>query len=108
MSCEQMDAHLEQMVNARSEARMEKELKRSSLLKQRYDAECAAERKRMRRRRKIAYRSAFHGCAFFCAVFAIWGVSELSGGNPIAGVMLSILSISCGLLGSIFDRMGGD
>ena len=62
----------------------------------------------MRRRRKIAYRSAFHGCAFFCAALAIWGVSELTGGDVVVGVLVSILSICCGLLGSIFDRMGGD
>lgn len=71
-------------------------------------ADCMnAERRALRRRRRAAYRSAFHVSAFLASGCLIWGLSEISTGRPIAGLLICAGAGIFGLTGCIMDCLGG-
>lgn len=108
MSHEQMDAQLEQITRSHSDERRKRENGRRQLLTQRANAEYQAEREKLHRRQKTAYRTAFHVCALVCAAFLIFGISEISGNHVFPGFLLCGAGFCFGLIGSIFDRLGGE
>ena len=108
MSHEQMDQQLEQITNSHSDERRRREDGRRQILTQRAKAEYQAEQEKLHRRQKTVYRTAFHVCALVCAAFLIFGISVISGGHVFPGFLLCGAGFCFGLIGSIFDRLGGE
>ena len=108
MSHEQMDEQLEQITRSNSDARRSRENSRRRLLTQRAEAEYAAEKEKLHKKQRFVYRSAFHLSALFCAGFFIFGLSELYEMHVVSGLCLCAASLCMGIVGNIFDKLGGE
>ena len=66
------------------------------------------EREDLSRRRKAVYRTAFHAAALVTAGCLIWGLSEMSTGSPLAGLVICLGAVGFGFVGCVLDCLGGE
>ena len=107
MSFEQMDAHLERITNENHEAARIREERRKSTASSMVSRNIRAEHEAIQRRRRAVYRTAFHFSAFVTAGGLIWGLSEMESGSVVPGLVICLGAAIFGIVGSIFDCLGG-
>ena len=66
------------------------------------------ERKALQRRRRSVYRTAFHFASFLTAGCLIWGISEISSGGVLPGLVICLSAAVFGISASIFDCLSGE
>ena len=106
MSHEQMDAQLERLTMDNHRAAQCRAERRKEQALNEVEREAQAERERLHRRQRAVYRTGFHIMSVVTAVGLIWGLSEMSTGNPVGGLMISLTAAGCGLVASIMDCLG--
>lgn len=106
MNFDQMDAQLERITSINHEAARGRQARRTAS----YDASrnIRAEREALSRRRKAVYRTAFHAAALVTAGALIWGLSEMSTGSPLAGLVICLGAVGFGFVGCVLDCLGGE
>lgn len=106
MNDNQMDAQLERITSINQEAARWRETRHAVSMNVARNLQ--AEREALIRRRKAVYRTAFHAAALLTAGTLIWGLSELESGSVVPGLVICLGAAVFGIVGSIFDCLGGD
>lgn len=106
MNFDQMDAQLERITSINHEAARGRQARKTVP----YDVSrnIRAEREALSRRRKAVYRTAFHAAALITAGCLIWGLSEMSTGSPLAGLVICLGAVGFGFVGCVLDCLGGE
>lgn len=106
MNDNQMDAQLERITSINQEAARWRETRHAVSMNVARNLQ--AEREALIRRRKAVYRTAFHAAALVTAGALIWGLSEMSTGSPLAGLVICLGAVGFGFVGCILDCLGGE
>lgn len=106
MSNDQMDLFLERLTEANHEAARGRQAQKTASLD--VSRNIRAEREALSRRRKAVYRTAFHAAALVTAGALIWGLSEMSTGSPLAGLVICLGAVGFGFVGCVLDCLGGE
>lgn len=106
MNFDQMDAQLERITSINHEAARGRQARKAVS----YDISrnIRSERAALNRRRKAVYRTAFHAAALVTAGALIWGLSEMSTGSPLAGLVICLGAVGFGFVGCVLDCLGGE
>lgn len=104
---EDKDLHLEKITAYNHMAAVERSQREKERASRNVDDCLKTERKALQRRRRAVYRTAFHVSAFLASGCLIWGLSEISTGRPVAGLLICAGAGIFGITGCICDCLGG-
>ena len=108
MTNEQMDAQVEKITGANYEAARIRHERRNAIASSMAVRNLRAEHEALHRRRMAVYKTAFHVSAMIASGCLIWGLSEMSEGSTLAGLVICIAAVGFGMTGCILDCLGGD